>query len=81
MSRIDVVFVHEDTLDQLGVVSMVSVPRKDEDVRLLQVGESDIIGTVSFVQWTIQYDQFGNPSAQDAEVHLSVHTNIKDATS
>lgn len=74
MSRIDTVFVHEDTLDALGVASMVVVPRKNEDVRLMQADGSEVIGTVSFVLWTIQYDSNGNPSAQDAEVHLSVHT-------
>jgi hypothetical protein len=75
MARIDVVFVHEDTLDPLGVASMVCVPRKDEDIRLMQADGSEVIGTVSFVQWTIQYDEFGNPSAQDVEIHLSIHTS------
>lgn len=71
--KIDVAFLHEDTLDVLGVTMLVDVPRKGEDVRLMRADGSELIGTVSFVQWTVQYDEFGNPSAQDVEVHLSIH--------
>lgn len=72
MTRINVAFVHEDSLEVLGVASMAVVPRKGEDVRLMQADGSEIIGTVSFIQWTIVYDTVGNPAAQDAEVHLSI---------
>lgn len=76
MIKINIGFLHEDTLEVLGVVAMVAVPRKGDDVRLIKLEENvlhEIYGTVSFVQWTVQYDTLGNPSEQDVEIHLSVH--------
>lgn len=77
MARIAVAFVDENSLELLGVANMVCPPRRGEDVRLMTSIGSEIAGTVSFVQWTIHYDQFSNPASQDAEVHLSVHKEIK----